>query len=196
MHLSGPYLESRKLHRTQLSLGGPKHVLCQREPSGGFPGLREHGVLDGPLSSAPTPTSGTPQGRGPGLRAISGRRASRDCPVTGLPQNVIFLDDIICRFRRGQGTSGTTKLAQDASRVTHRWATPGGASGFREKPDTQGHCLLGKHPRWPCSLNGVIYVFSPILCDCRSFWRLGVYQAAWVPATGENSVSSHQPTVP
>ena len=172
-------MESRKLHRTQLSLGGSKHALRRREPSGGFPGLREDRVLlAGSLSSARTPTSGTPQGRGPGLRAISGRRASRDCPVTGLPQNVIFLDDIICRFRRGQGTSGTTKLAQDASRVTHRWATPQGTSGPQEKPDTQGHCLLPKHPRWPCSLNGVIYVFSPVLCDCSSFWRLKVHRAA------------------
>ena len=72
-HLSGPYLESRKPYRTQLSLGGPKHVLCRTEQSGAFPGLCEHRVLAGSLCSAPTPTSGTPQGRRPGLRAISGR---------------------------------------------------------------------------------------------------------------------------
>lgn len=183
-HLSGPHLESRKPYRTQLSLGGPKHVPCWTELSGAFPGLCEHRGLAGSLSSAPTPTSGTPQGRRPGLRAISGRRASRDCPATGLPQNVIFLDDIICRLRRGQGSSGTAKLAQDASCVTHRWATPRGASGPQEKPDTQGHCLPRKHPHWPCSLNGVVYVFSLLL------------RAAWVPATGENSVPSHPPTIP
>lgn len=54
-HLSGPYLESRKPYRTQLSLGGPKHVLCRTELRGAFPGLCEHRVLAGSLCSAPTP---------------------------------------------------------------------------------------------------------------------------------------------
>lgn len=51
MHLSGASLESRKLHRTQLRLGGHTHVLCPVKTKWGFPWApRAQGSFAGWLS--------------------------------------------------------------------------------------------------------------------------------------------------
>lgn len=169
-------------------------MYCIGENQTGFPWAPWLGCWPGSLSSARTPTSGTPQGRGPGLRAISGRRASRDCPVTGLPQNVIFLDDIICHFRQGQGTSGTTKLAQDTSRVTHRRAAPG---GFRPSGETRhtGPLFASEAPPLALQSQWGHYVCSPVLCDCSFFWRLGVTGCLGPRKRRKTLYPSHPPTI-